>query len=164
MKMKTQTIIVTTIVAMVIVSLSICPALARKYDTKNVGVNRWIDTHYLQKYQQENQHTANPGDPDKPSLNNPDDSFEKLKQLHIHTLAILKKLAQEAPEDPNELESYFYGEISMLTYLDKHIPENDPNKPVEEPEKPNEPNAIERIILDEGTAFITGKDPNEFGA
>ena len=188
MKMKTKRIITGLIMIVVFAGLIACPALARKYDTMMVGPDRWIDVGYedvqcepvAEIVTNEEVIAYKGGDNEEPSVTTYDG------QLEPNAITLVYYPAAEHPEHPNDINIDEELEPNMVVFrLSGEHPEHpnsidyeedvEPNLMLiyhqaeypEHPEEPNEisneeeldPNDIEKIILDQGTANLRRKNP-----
>ncbi|MCF7954365.1 MAG: hypothetical protein K9M75_01050 [Phycisphaerae bacterium] len=204
--METKRKITVIITVVLFAGFIVCPALARKYDTMMVGVDRWIDTGYENvQCDQTDKIVFNKGsceEPDKIAFewigNEEPNVITYDGQLEPNAITLVYYAAGQ-PEEPNDMNfeglepnlvvfsqsgeypnSIDYEEDIepnlMLIYLQTERPEYpnsidyeediEPNRVLiyvrgEHPEEPNEitaneeesePNDIDKIIFDEGTA------------
>ncbi len=152
--MKTKRKIAALIATVVFTGLIICPALARKYDTMIVGADRWIDNSPNQKIcEQTNEIVFNSSTNEKSKIMAFTETQGEPNVITYYdgqiepNLVILIYYPDEHPEHPNEI---IYEDDLEPNVATLYANPDEPNEVSSEVEV--DPNDIEKIILDEGTA------------
>jgi hypothetical protein len=181
MKMETKRIVAGLITIVVFAGLIVCPALARRYDTMMVGYDRWIDNDSSESQCQRTNEVAyyegDNGEPNDLALYEGQDEPNEIVYYDGEVepnLVVLLYYPQEDAEHPNDLviEGGLEPNMAILFEQVAEHPRhpNDVSSDLEDlvlislqgehPAEPNnvladdglDPNDIEKIILDEGTA------------